>query len=206
MRAWKTLAALLFVLTLALPARATAMSIPVGALVFDTFIPGPDGTNAFFISNLTGGFALPPDFPVASPLVFDSPLLEWIGPAGSPFDFGSVGIGPGNHDPELQIQFPDIDAFVSARFTAVLNQAVFTLADGRVFQATSTSIAADLVNPAGALAPTDFAILSVDANEITEPLVGVPEPSSVVLLGTALAWSYRRRRKLTTPRQRESLR
>jgi hypothetical protein len=114
MRAWKTLAALLFVVTLALPARATAMSIPVGVVVFDTFIPGPDGTNAFFISNLTGGFALPPDFSVASPLVFDSPLLEWIGPAGSPFDFGNVGIGPGNHDPELPIQFPDTDAFVSA--------------------------------------------------------------------------------------------
>lgn len=194
MRAWKTLAALLFVLTLAHPARASAMSIPVGIVAFDTFIPGPDGTNAFFISNLTGMFALDPDFPVASPLVFNSPLLEWTGPAGSPFDFGNVGIGPGPHDPDFEIQFPDTAALMSARFTAVLNQAVFALTDGRLFQAISINIEANLFNPAGALVPGDLAILSVEANEITAP-VGVPEPSSLMLLGTALAGSYRVWRK-----------
>ena len=82
MRAWKTLAALLFVLTLAFPARATAMSIPVGVVAFDTFVPGPDGFNAFLITNYTGGFAQPPEYPVASALAFDSPLIE-CGEGGS---------------------------------------------------------------------------------------------------------------------------
>ena len=35
-----------------------------------------------------------------------------------------------------------------------------------------------------ALALTDFAILSVDADEITEPPVAVPEPSSLMLADT----------------------
>jgi hypothetical protein len=204
MRAWKTLAALLFVLGLGFPAPASAMSILVGQVVFDTFVPGPDGKNSFLISNFTGGFVVPPDFDVASPLAFDSPLLEWA--PGSSFAFGNVSIGPGNHDPEPQIQFQDTDVFVSARFTALLSQTIFTLTDGRLFQAISTSIEGNLVNPGGALAPGDFAILSVEANEIAEPPVSVPEPSSLMLIGTALAGSYRLWRKPKMSRQREPLR
>lgn len=203
MRASRTLAALLIVLALGFPARAAAMSIPVGALVFDAIVPGPGGTNAFFISNFTGAFALPPEFPVASSLVFDTPLLEWT--PGSSFDFGNVGIGPGNHDPELQIQFSDAELFTSATFSALLSQAVFTLTDGRLFQASSTTIAATLVNPGGTLAPGDFAILSIEADEITEPPVAVPEPSSMMLLGVALAGSYRFWRQPRRSGRREPL-
>jgi hypothetical protein len=90
--------ALLFVLVLGVPGTAAATPISVGVVALDTFVVGPGGTNAFFVSNLTGdpsagGFAQPPAFPVATSLVFESPLLQWFGPAGSPFDFGHVGIG-----------------------------------------------------------------------------------------------------------------
>jgi hypothetical protein len=206
MRAWKTLTAVLLVLTLGMTARAEATSIPVGVLAFDTFVSGPDGTNAFFLYNFTGdpgsgGFALPPDFPVVTPLVFTAPLLEWTGPAGSPFNFGNVGIGPGAHDPEPQIQFPDSDLFTSARFTALLNLSVFQLADGRFFSASSTAIDISLVNPAGALAIGDFAVLTIEADEITEPPPSqVPEPATLTLVATALAGIWRAQR--AQPRRR----
>lgn len=200
MRSWKTLVALLFTLALAMPGAVTAATIPVGIVVFDTFVAGPDGTNAFFISNFTGdpgsgGFALPPDFPVVTSLVFDSPMLEWNGPAGSPFDFAHVGIGPGSHDPEPSIQFPDTEQFVSARFTAFLNQNVFQLEDGRLFLASSTAIDATISNPAGTLSLLDFALLTVEADEITEPPPNaIPEPATLTLVATALAGIWRTRR------------
>jgi PEP-CTERM motif len=209
MRGWKTLAVLLFALMLGVSRTASATPISVGVVAFDTFIAGPGGTNAFFVSNLTGdplagGFALPPDFPVATSLVFDSPLLEWVGPTGSPFNFGHVGIGPGSHDPDSQIQFPDTAAFVSARFTAVLSQVLFRLTDGRLFAASSPTIQAILIDPAGALVPGDLALLTVDAREVTGPPDAVPEPASLTLVATALAGLWRVRR--LRPAHRRSLR
>jgi hypothetical protein len=179
------LALLTTALLLSVPVAATATTLAIGVVTYDTFIPGPGGTNAFFVSNLTGGFALPPDFPVATELVLQSPLMQWSGVAGSPFDFGGVGIGAGSHDPDLQLQFPDTDLFASAKFTATIDHSTFQLADGRFFAAVSTTVEAVLIDPTGLLAPGDFAVLTVDANEIRPQ--AVPEPGTLTLVVTALA-------------------
>jgi PEP-CTERM motif len=200
MHASKTLAAIVVALIVSAPRIASATSIAVGVVSFDTFVAGPDGTNAFFVSNLTGdpgagGFALPPDFPIAALLVFDSPLLQFSGPAGSPFDFGGVGLAPGGHDPDPQIQFSDAVSLLSARFTATLSQPIFQLTDGRFFAAASTTIDALVVNPGGALAPGDYVVLAIDADEVSP--TAVPEPASLALAVTGLAgiWRARRRRR-----------
>jgi hypothetical protein len=188
----RLLAALLLVCAVAFPPSASADMISLGLVSFDTFIPGPGGTTAFSILNLTGdpaigGFALPPDFPVVTPLTFDAPLLTWTGASGGSFDFGSVGIAPGSLDPAPQIQFPDTTPFLSATFTATLSTGLFELADGRFFQALSPAITASLLNlDAGVLMPGDFAVLSVDATEVPSA-TPVPEPASVTLVATGLA-------------------
>jgi hypothetical protein len=104
-----------------------------------------------------------------------------------------VGIGPGNLDPSFQIQFPTIAQILSATFTATLSADLFQLTDGRSFQAGSTTLSATLTDPtAGRLLPGDFAVLTVEANEVSP----VPEPASVVLLASGLAaCAMRRRRK-----------
>jgi len=200
MRARKTLAALSFALTLGTPALASAMPIPIGTLVFDTFVGGPGGTSALFVSNLTGdpaagGFALDPDFPVVTSLDFTAPRLEWTGTAPGSFDFGGVSIAPGFHDPDPQLQFPDTDQMLSARFTAVLSQATFLLADGRLFGAASNAIDFTMIGAAGSLAPGDFALITVDADEIVNPPDPVPEPGTLTLLAVGLAAMTRRFRR-----------
>ena len=49
-----------------------AQAVPIGALSFDMFIGGPGGVNTLSLSNFTGAFALPPDFPVVDALTLQA--------------------------------------------------------------------------------------------------------------------------------------
>jgi hypothetical protein len=176
---------------LLVPASTEAIPIPIGVVAFDTFISGPGGTSAFFVSNLTGdpalgGNALPPDFPVLTSLTFDEANLAWQGPPGSPYQFGSIT--PGNVDPSPALQFPASSVFTSATFSAVLSSSMFRLADGRMFLAPSANVFAILAGSSSGLLPGDFAVLSVEADEVS-----VPEPPTMLLLAFVLAgWAVRR--------------
>lgn len=171
----------------AAPRMATASPIAIGVLSFDTFISGPDGTNAFFVMNLTGdpatgGFALPPDFLVATSVTFDSPSLIWTGDASGAFDLGGVGLVPGSVDPPFDLQFATTTQLLSATFSAILSTTVLQLTDGRTFEAISPLLTATLFNAGGSLSPGDFVVISIDANE----LAPVPEPATLTLVGTGL--------------------
>lgn len=165
------------------PARAGIVRI--GTLSFDTFIPGDTnspGINAFNLSNLTGIFSLPPDFPVADPLTLLSASLK--------LTFGDLSqeiltlgdIGPGflldsSGNPVAQV--PGDRIFASAEFTATLSQGTFALSDGTFFTADSTLL--DVL-----LEPSSGPTLNADADQTTITVSGsnqtaVPEPSLGVI-------------------------
>jgi hypothetical protein len=200
----KFAAAAFLVLILCGPRSVSAAPISVGVISFDTFIAGPDGSNAFFIANLTGdpalgGFALPSEFPVASFLSFDSPTLSWVGASGSPYDFGGASIGPGSLDPTPAIQFSDTLTLLSATFSATLSDSFFQLTDGRFFEASSRAMTFTLSGAGGgALVPGDFAILSIDANEVTTTSP-IPEPGSLILLSSGLLMGAIRKWRSSRP-------
>lgn len=175
--------------SLASPPPASA--VPIGIVSFDTFIPGPDGLNAFSVANFTGDFSLPPDFPVFGPLAFLNGTLSLTRQDGATEIFTAGDVGPGVFGDAL---FPDFDLFVSATFSATLSAQDFLLADGTTLVAPSNAILVTLLPSAGEfLLPGDFAIIDIDA---APPTQSVPEPGSLALLGTGLAglWIASRRR------------
>lgn len=164
------------------PSVAFGNTINVGLISYDPFIPGDGGapgTNFFNILNLTSAFALPPDFPVLDSLTFLNSSLT-LTSGGAPLVVALGDIGPGALDATDPIQFPDITLFASAIFTGTLNQTSFLLANGSTFVAASPSIRVELLPSSGSSLSTgtDFAVIAV---------TDIPEPSTSLLLTSALA-------------------
>jgi hypothetical protein len=167
---------------------AFATPVPIGLLSFDTLIPGSPGSpgvNGFTIANLTGdpaldGFALPPDFPVSTSVLFlSSTLTLETGSTSQVFNLGDIG--PGFFSSPA-LQFTDTILFSFAAFSAVLSPASFDLlGTPGVFQVDSPTITLDLLPSSGGelVAGIDFAVLSASGTVATAP---VPEPSFFGLL------------------------
>lgn len=188
-----TIALVPFLYLLAVPAQANIAS--VGTLSYDTFIPGSSGfpgVDAFNLSNLSGGFSLPADFPVTDSLTFQSARLTLTFSDLSQEVFNLGDIGPGflldpSGNPVVQV--PSDQLFASAEFTATLSPGSFALFNGTSFVADSTSLDVLLQPSSGPTLGAD-----VDRTTIAVPgtIVGVtpgvtPEPSLFVVLLPACA-------------------
>jgi hypothetical protein len=180
-------AALLLLVVLLLPTLALGDTFNIGLISYDVLIPGDantPGTNVFNISNFTGdpasgGFALPPDFPVIDALTFLNSSLTLMN-GGSPLVIPLGDLGPGVLSPTDPLQFPATSLFTGAIFTATLSQTSFLLSDGSTFVAGSSTISAAVLPSSGTslAAGIDFAVITVS---------NVPEPNSALLLGAAAA-------------------
>ena len=172
-----------------------ADTLNLGTLSYDTFIPGGDGSvgiDAFDISNLTGDFNLPPDFPVLDNLVFQSAVLTLSD--GEVFDLGDIDPGfllDENGNPIVQV--PDDDTFQSAEFTATLSETMIGVPGGP-FTADSDEIDILLLPSQG-----PNLIADVDATTITvsnEVPSSTPEPGTWCMalpFAAWVAWRLRRR-------------
>jgi hypothetical protein len=174
-----------------LSGQCWAATILIGTLSYDTFIPGGSvspGIDAFNISNLTGSFDLPPDFPVSDSLTFQSASLTLtLGDLSQQvLDFGDIGPGfllDPSGNPVVQV--PGNEAFASAEFTATLSPGSFTLSDGTTFKADSTAL--DVV-----LDPSSGSTLVADVDQttigVTQTIaITTPEPASRSLVLLAFA-------------------
>jgi PEP-CTERM motif len=185
--------AISLMLLLAPGAVAQADPIHLGFISFDGLIP-PDGeipgVNGFTIANLTGdpaagGFGLPSDFPVFSPIRFVNSVLTVV-QNGSSTDYLLGDIGPGFFQLDL---FPTSAQISSATFVAQLGSLAFTLADGSIWSANSSVLTASLLPADGSFltAGLDLALLTIEASEQTDPPSSVPEPGTLLLLAGGIA-------------------
>ena len=181
-RAWIIGIALLLLAT----ASLSAASLNVGYVSFDNLIPSglTPGVNAFSLANLSGdpgsgGFALPPDFPIFTPLVFKTSSLSLI-MDGSAQDVPLGDLPAGFLDPPFELQFPETALITSAIFTATLDGTTALLFDGTPVTLPGQTITAALLAQAGeGLVPgASLALVAVTTQEAP----AVPEPGSFFLL------------------------
>jgi hypothetical protein len=148
-----------FVLSIVLllaPTVATCATVDLGLISFDLLIPGTanaPGVNVFNIFNFTGdpasgGFALPPDFPVLDSLTLLNSSLTLMS-GGPPMMIPLGDLGPGALSPTSSMQFPDTSVFTGAIFTATLGQTAFLLSDGSTFHPRSPVITAEFLRASG---------------------------------------------------------
>ena len=165
-----------------------ASTIDLGFISFDTLIPsapGSPGVNDFSLDNFTGdptsgGFALPPDFPVLTNATFlDATWTLFSDTTSLVFSLGDLG--PGSYNPEA-LEFSDSQTFTSALFTASLSPGALFLQDGTSFVPATTTLQVELSPSEGpALQPgVDFSLISVPQT------IPAPEPSTLALFAAAV--------------------
>ena len=173
--------ALLFLIAFLAPVQVPGATINLGVISFDTVIPGDPqtpGVNAFNVTNLTGTFALPPDFPVVDPITFINSTANLL---GTTISIGDITPGSASL---TALTFPDTQLFPFFTLVGSLSQTSFILADGTTFTATSNSVMASLRPSIGStLTPgVDFAVITV--SDIPEP--ATTALSSAVVFGLVL--------------------
>ncbi len=180
------------------PGTARAEPIAVGLLDFSQFIPGSSaapGTVAFYLTNYTGSNSLAPDFPVLDSLTFLGAQLHVHGRRQDLTVFESVvplgDVTPGallaSGYPLPSLQFADTWTFTSVRFTASLDRSSFRLVGGTAAESYSPVIADLRASPGGFITLGTYQPLTVEL---------VPEPTTLLLLGSGLAavgWRRRQR-------------
>jgi hypothetical protein len=170
--------------------QAKATLAPVGVFSYDTFIPaggGSPGITAFNVSNLTGVWALPPDFPVVGSLTFQSAslTLTWIDLSQQVFMLGNIGPGfllDSGGNPVVQV--PADQLFNSAEFTATLTASTFSTYDGSVFSANSTAVDVTLLPSSGSTLVADIDGTTIEVAGSVE--AAAPEPSFYGFLMVAI--------------------
>ena len=192
--------ALFLVLYALLPASAHAntITIAVGQISFDTFIPATPlvpGTAAFNLINFTGSS------PVTNSVLFNNASFLLTPASGVPLSVSLGSVGPGalldpSGNPLFGLQFANTTIFSSATFSATLSQSTFLLSNGVTATLIGSPIISGIILPSSGTSLTpgaDFAVLTVTASV---PNTVIPEPGTLVLLGTGLAaaWGSIRRK------------
>jgi hypothetical protein len=142
--------------------------------------------NAFNISNFTGIFDPPPDFPASTALTLMDAALTPDPGSGPPqvIPLGDIGPGPlldPNGNPLPVPQFSRTLNFTSASITATPIPNIFLLSTGSTFDA-APSISETLSPSSGS-----FFVAGVDSAVITaQPAPTILEPGTLTLFGTAL--------------------
>jgi hypothetical protein len=192
-------------LALLMSATVQASAIAIGHLSFDVFIDTTNespGVNAFNISDFSGTFDLPPDFPASTALTLTNATLI-VDPTGGPPQVISLGnivpgplLDPTDESPLPILQFPSTLSFTSAGLMATLSPTTFVLSNGDLFVADPV-ISVTLSPSSGSLlVPGDDAL-------ITARSAAVPEPETWMLFGTAALlrtlWRPPRNKRKTPP-------
>lgn len=180
-------------ITFLAPSLLRADVFNLGVVSFVTAIPGAlglAGVNTFDIDNftgdpITGGFALPPDFPSLTAVTFkNSSLTVQIGNTKQVILLGDIGPGTLDFFTIPALGFPDFTQISSATFTTTLDVQSQLLADGSIFQDNSAQISTLLTDSSAGVLVADS-----DSNLITvsNVLLATPEPANWLMLATIVA-------------------